>query len=140
MLRTLRFSLLFLALVPALVRGEDAPADSIDPEKLPGTYRNLSFNVDGAGGAMRTMAPLTLFKGGKYTWSKEEGQWTIEAGKLRLSARPAWGDATVNKDQQIIFEFTRDGKRFTVTMYRAGNAPEEAPPAPKPEADAEGRK
>ncbi|MHB8520108.1 MAG: class I SAM-dependent methyltransferase [Limisphaerales bacterium] len=104
----------------ALVLAADAADDS---SSLPGTYRNLGFNVDGAGGAQRLMAPLVLLPDHTYTWSKEKGHWDLVNEKLRLSERPAWGDAAVNRDRQLIFEFTRDNKHFTVTMYRAGDAP-----------------
>ncbi len=103
--------------------------ETAEDASLPGTYRNLSFNVDGAGGAQRTMAPLVLLPTHKYTWGREQGQWSLHDKKLRLDQRPAWGDATINADRQLRFEFTKDGKRFTVTMYRAGDAPGAGTPA-----------
>lgn len=101
-----------------------------------GTYRNLSFNVDGAGGAQRPMRPLILFPDGRYTWGEESGTWSIQGGKLRLSERPAWGDATVNRDRQLLFEFTKDGKGYAVTMYRADDAPKASAEEKKPDAAA----
>ncbi|MBI2192958.1 MAG: hypothetical protein HYU36_13340 [Planctomycetes bacterium] len=95
-----------------------------------GLYRNLSFNVDGAGGAQRNMSPLILYPDSQYTWGKEKGRWSLREGRLVLSGRPGWGEGRVNKDRQILFEFVRDEKQFTVTMYRAGDAPE-PPPAPE---------
>ena len=80
------------------------------------------------------MAPLVRLPTHKYTWSREQGQWSMHAKKRRLDQRPAWGDATINADRQLRFEFTKDGKRFTVTMYRAGEAPDEGPVARAKEA------
>ena len=113
----LLFMLLFLCLyLPADSGAEDYPAS------LPGTYRNLSFNVDGAGGAQRFMPALVLYPDHQYAWGREKGRWEIENNTLKLSGRPAWGGATINKSGQLVFEFVKEGKHYTVTMYRAGDA------------------
>lgn len=115
----LLFMLLFLCISLPAGWAEDYPAS------LPGTYRNLSFNVDGAGGAQRFMPALVLYTDHKYTWGKEKGLWSIENYRLKLSERPAWGNAVINKSGQLVFEFVKEGKNYTVTMYRAGDAARE---------------
>jgi precorrin-6B methylase 2 len=114
-----------LALCCLVAPGRAAEAPRI--ESPVGTYRNLSFNVDGAGGAQRLMAPLILSPNQRYSWGKELGSWSVREGKVRLSERPSWGDAKVNADRQLLFEFTKDAKHYTVTMYRSGDAPAEVP-------------
>jgi predicted methyltransferase len=108
------------------------PAEPTAAASLAGAYRNLSFNVDGAGGAQRTMPALVLYPSQRYTWGQEKGVWHLHEKKLRLDQRPAWGDATVTAGGQLVFEFTKDGKRFTVTMYRADDAPPESATATTP--------
>lgn len=112
----LLFMLLFLCISLLAGWAEENPAS------LPGTYRNLSFNVDGAGGAQRFMPALVLYPDHQYTWGREKGRWSIENGRLKLSERPAWGGAVINKSGQLVFEFVKEGKHYTVTMYRAGDA------------------
>lgn len=88
-------------------------------QNVVGTYANLSFNVDGAGGQNRLMPRLAIRAGGTYQWGRESGTYQFRDGKLRLSGSyAAWGAGRVDKDRKIWFEFTRGGKHFTVTMYR----------------------
>lgn len=88
---------------------------------IEGTYRNLSFNVDGAGGSQRFMAPLVICGNGSYTWSQEAGSWS-GSGAISFSGRPTWGAAADNGDGTLAFHFFKDGKEYYVTMYRAGDA------------------
>ena len=113
------FILLFLCISLPAGWAEENPAS------LPGTYRNLSFNVDGAGGAQRFMPALVIYPDMQYTWGKEKGRWSIENDRLKLSERPAWGSAAINKSGQLVFEFVKEAKHYTVTMYRAGDATKE---------------
>lgn len=114
----------------------DHAADSARPRLLHGTYRNRSFNVDGAGGAQRSMAPLILFADDRYTWGQETGRWSLQNGSLRLSERPAWGNAAISRDGELIFEFKKEGRRYTVTMYRAGDVPATDLPTARKEPEA----
>lgn len=113
---------------------------AVSESVLVGTYRNLSFNVDGVGGADRLMRPLILFSNHTYTWGQEQGTWTLSGDKLSFSERPTWGDGTVNLDLQIQFVFVKGGKHFTVTMYHAddatGTPPNVSPPSAPPKQEA----
>lgn len=112
------YGLVILALgclaTPGRVRGaQDSPAGVV------GTYANLSFNVDGAGGQNRLMPRLELHGDKTYTWGREAGTYEYREGKVRLSGSyPAWGSGRVDKDGKIWFEFTKNGKHYTATMYR----------------------
>jgi hypothetical protein len=87
-----------------------------------GTYANLSFNVDGAGGQNRLMPRLDVRADGTYHWGRESGTYKYTGGKLQLSGSyAAWGPGRVDKDRKIWFEFTKGGKHFTVTMYRVAD-------------------
>ena len=84
-----------------------------------GTYANLSFNVDGAGGQNRSMPRLELSRDKTYRWGRESGTYEFSEGKVYLSGSyAAWGPGRVDKDSKIWFEFRKNGKRYTVTMYR----------------------
>jgi len=84
-----------------------------------GTYANLSFNVDGGGGQSRLMPRLELRKDSSYQWGRESGTYEYRDGKVYLSGSyAAWGPGKVDKDYKIWFEFTKNGKHYTVTMCR----------------------
>lgn len=111
--RLARYVVVVLILRAMLAAAASAPAD------VAGTYANLSFNVDGAGGQNRLMPRLELHSDGTYNWGRESGKYEYRAGEVTLSGSyAAWGPGRVNKDYQIRFEFTKQGKRYTVTMYR----------------------
>ena len=89
-------------------------------EGIAGTYANLSFNVDGAGGQNRLMPRLELKADSTYRWGRESGTYEFRDGKILLSGSyAAWGPGKVDKDRKIWFEFTKNGKHYAVTMYRA---------------------
>lgn len=89
------------------------------PASVVGTYANLSYNVDGAGGQNRLMPRLELRADGRYQWGREAGTYEYKAGKVRLSGSyAAWGPGSIDDDHRIRFEFVRGGKKFTVTMGR----------------------
>lgn len=105
-----------LALAVAGVALADAPA------KVAGTYANLSFNVDGAGGQNRLMPRLELRADGSYRWGRESGRFEYREGKIYLSGSYAvWGPGRLDKDMKIWFEFTKQGKHYTVTLYRVAD-------------------
>lgn len=109
-----------LAAVTSLfpVRAVSCPQDA--PASVAGTYANLSFNVNGMGGQNRFMSRLALHKDGKYEWGKEKGAYEYRGGNVYLSGSyAAWGPGKIDKDHKIWFEFTKNGKHYTVTMYRA---------------------
>jgi hypothetical protein len=113
MTKQLTSCLLVLLLHTALGTTAEAPAD------VAGTYANLSFNVDGAGGQNRLMPRLVLASDHTYKWGRESGTYEYRDGKVYLSGSyAAWGPGRVDKDYKIWFEFTKQGKRYTVTMYR----------------------
>lgn len=87
-----------------------------------GTYANLSFNVDGAGGQNRLMPRLEIHADATYRWGRESGTYQYRGGNLYFSGSyTAWGPGRVDKDRKIWFEFTKGGKHFTVTMYRVAD-------------------
>jgi hypothetical protein len=89
-------------------------------EGIAGTYANLSFNVDGLGGQNRLMPRLELNADNTYGWGRESGTYEYRDGKVYLSGPYGhWGPGRVDKDYKIWFEFTKNGKQYTVTMYRA---------------------
>jgi len=89
------------------------------PASVVGTYRNLSFNVNGAGGQNRLMPGLELRDDHTYQWGRESGKYEYRDGRVSLSGSyAAWGPGKVDPDSRIRFEFTKNGKHFTVTMYR----------------------
>ena len=99
-------------------RADSGPQNA--PAGVVGTYANLSFNVNGMGGQNRLMPRLTLHKDGKYGWGNQEGTYEYRDGEVYLSGSYAgWGPGKVDKDYKIWFEFTKNGKHYTVTMYRA---------------------
>lgn len=102
-----------ILLVGATARTEQAGAG------IAGTYANLSFNVDGIGGQNRLMPRLELNADSIYRWGRESGTYEYRDGKILLSGSYAsWGPGKVDKDYKIWFEFTKNGKHYTVTMYR----------------------
>ena len=105
-----------VSLFPArVVSSSQAP-----PASVAGTYANLSFNVNGAGGQNRLMPRLALHKDGNYEWGKEKGNYEYRDGMVYLSGSYApWGPGKVDIDYKIWFKFTKNGKNYTVTMYRA---------------------
>lgn len=106
------FTTVLLSLASAICRASSAPA-------LAGTYANLSFNVDGMGGQNRLMPRLELRRDQTYRWGRESGNWQLRDGKLYFSGTYAsWGPGYVDQDRRIWFQFTKNGKHFTVTMYR----------------------
>jgi hypothetical protein len=117
-MKTARIVLCLLMLwgcCPALGASEGSP-------NIVGTYANLSFNVDGAGGQNRLMPRLELRTDGTYRWGRESGTYKFHDGEVRLSGSyAAWGPGRVDKDRKIWFAFTKGGKHFTVTMYRTGD-------------------
>ncbi|HEV2176576.1 MAG TPA: hypothetical protein VGW33_05160 [Terriglobia bacterium] len=91
-------------------------------QSVVGTYANLSFNVNGAGGQNRLMPRLELHADGTYRWGSESGTYQYRGGKLYLSgSHSSWGPGRVDQDMKIWFDFTKGGKHFTVTMYRAAD-------------------
>jgi hypothetical protein len=106
--------LISLTLVLA-AKGQAANA----PASVAGTYANLSFNVDGAGGQNRLMPRLELRADQTYRWGRESGTYEYRDGRIYLSGSySSWGPGRVDEDGKIWFEFTKGGKRYTVTMYR----------------------
>ena len=102
-----------ILLFGATVRTEQAGAG------IAGTYANLSFNVEGRGGQDSLMPRLELIADKTYRWGGESGTYEYRDGKILLSGSYAtWGSGKVEKDYKIWFEFTKKGKRYTVTMYR----------------------
>ena len=92
------------------------------PASVAGTYANLSFNVDGAGGQNRLMPRLELRADGAYRWGRESGTYEYREGKVTLSGSYAsWGPGRVDEDLKIWFEFTKQGKQYAVTMYRVSD-------------------
>jgi hypothetical protein len=86
---------------------------------ITGTYANLSFNVDGMGAQNRLMPRLELNADNTYRWGRASGTYTYGEGKVLLSGSyVAWGPGRVDKDYKIWFAFTKNGKHYTVTMYR----------------------
>jgi hypothetical protein len=105
--------LLVLCVCSPLLKARDASGSVV------GTYANLSYNVDGAGGQNRFMPRLEVRAGGTYQWGRESGTYQYRDGKIYFSGSyTAWGPGRVDKDMKIWFEFTKGGKHFTVTMYR----------------------
>lgn len=92
------------------------------PQGVVGTYANLSYNVDGAGGQNRFMPRLEVHADATYHWGRESGTYQYRDGKIFFSGSyNAWGPGRVDKDRKIWFEFTKGGKHFTVTMYRVAD-------------------
>ncbi len=105
--------LVILTLLAATLAAKDGPAG------LVGTYANLSFNVDGAGGQNRLMPRLELRADYAYRWGRETGTYEYRDGRVYLSGSYAsWGPGRVDKDSKIWFEYRKNGKLYTVTMYR----------------------
>ncbi len=91
------------------------------PAGVAGTSANLSFNVDGAGGQNRLMPRLELHADKTYKWGRESGTYEFREGKVRFSGSyAAWGPGRLDKDGKLWVEFTKNGKHYTVTMYRVG--------------------
>ena len=109
----------FLAMLGASSVGLQAQDKS---QSVVGTYANLSYNVDGAGGQNRLMPRLEILAGSTYHWGRESGTYQYRSGKLYFSGSySTWGPGRVDKDRKIWFEFTKGGKHFTVTMYRVAD-------------------
>lgn len=107
-----------VAFVLLAITVSNSPSNAA-PANVAGTYANLSFNVDGAGGQNRSMPRLDLDADKTYTWGKESGTYEYREGRIYLSgSHAAWGPGRVDSDFKIWFEFTKQGKHYTVTMYR----------------------
>ncbi|GEM_PF-3575034 len=106
------------------------PQAQAPPANVAGTYANLSFNVDGYGGANRGMSWLYLLSNGTYIWGREQGTYSCRGGMLYLSGSySAWGPGRIDADMKIWYEFNKSGKKYTVTMYRRGSLQDYPPPA-----------
>ncbi|MBF0530573.1 MAG: hypothetical protein HQK55_15160 [Deltaproteobacteria bacterium] len=110
--QVLIFALLILSTVTL------AGAADVDEVSLIGTYRNLTPG-SGSGENLELTPPLTLNPDHQYTWGPEKGQWSFHDGKVSLSERPAWGDASITVKGQLVFQFLSSGKQDTVTMSKS---------------------
>ncbi|HEV2495341.1 MAG TPA: hypothetical protein VG204_19970 [Terriglobia bacterium] len=65
------------------------------------------------------MPRLELRRDQTYRWGRESGTFQFRVERLYFSGSyAAWGPGYVDKDRRIWFQFSKNGKHFTVTMYR----------------------
>lgn len=104
-------ALLWVSMVSAA--GERAPAREV----LVGTWACQSvYGGPFTGRACPTWPPLTLNEDGTYVWGSERGAWTVEEGRLRLSARA--GTGRLDADGRLVVEYEVKGVAYRQTLFK----------------------
>jgi hypothetical protein len=116
----LRRLLALVGLSLALLRATSVPAagePSPAREVLVGTWACQSvYGGPFTGRACPTWPPLTLNADGTYVWGSERGAWSVEEGRLRLSARTATG--TLDADGRLVVEYEVKGVAYRQTLFK----------------------
>ncbi|MBM4197770.1 MAG: hypothetical protein FJ197_11890 [Gammaproteobacteria bacterium] len=87
---------------------------------VPGTYRCMSYNVSGGGGSCANSPRLVLNADGTYQYSSTKGTWTIDNGRLLLSASQVWGPGAIVGRDSVRFEYDLRGWHHVVTWVCQG--------------------
>lgn len=82
-----------------------------------GVFRCWSFNVGGAGKRC-TSPPLELRADGTYRVSSEQGTWRVSGDRIVLSASKIRGPGRLVDGNKIVFEYSHNGLKHTVTYLR----------------------
>lgn len=115
MLRPLVSLILFAMVAPAA-------ALWVSPQEVPGIYAGLFFKADGVKLQDCTPPWLKLNADGTYHWGGESGTYDINSGELGFSGiHSAWGSGKVENNGEISFDFEKEGKRYTVKMFRVSS-------------------
>ena len=107
-------SLVFFAMVtPALATWY------LPQQAVPGIYAGLFFKADGVKLQDTTLPWLKLNPDGTYQWGGENGTYKIHSSGVDFSGvHASWGAGKMESDGEIYFEFIKEGKRYTVKMFR----------------------
>lgn len=105
--------LLLLSPSAASAAGEPAPTR----ERLVGTWACQSvYGGPFTGRSCPTWPQLILNEDGTYVWGSERGAWTIEDGRLRLSART--GTGRLDTDGRLVVEYEVKGVAYRQTLFK----------------------
>ena len=99
-----------------------AAALSNTPEEIPGVYASLFFKADGVNLQGLAVPWLKLNPDGTYHWGQESGTYEIISGALDFNGlHSVWGSGNIDKSGEISFDFVKEGKRYTVKMFRVSS-------------------
>ena len=114
-------SLSLVLIVAVIVVSISARAESSS-----GKYRCWSMNVGGYGGGRCTSPALLLNSNGTYVMGSEKGTYSTKGNQLILSQSKIRGPGRFQENgNQIVFEYAYNGKNYTITYLRLGDAPVE---------------
>lgn len=117
MLRLLVSLILFVGAAPA------AALWVLPQQEVPGVYAGLFFKADGVKLQDCTMPWLKLNADGTYHWGGESGTYEVNSGELGFSGmHSTWGVGKLENKGEISFVFVKEGKRYTVKMFRVSSA------------------
>lgn len=107
----------------AVVDVDEPEVENTDEETLDmaGTFRCWQYLVDGATSlnGCRLQAALVLNEDGTYSFSSEQGTYTVKGDTITLSESKIRGPGKIlEQGMQIYFEYTLNGKDYTTTYLR----------------------
>ncbi len=114
---------------PSEKKEATSPIQKTKSEKISGTYRCWSFNVDGYGGTCSS-PDIVLKSDGTYSMSSEKGTYEIQGEQIVLSESEIRGPGTFLEGRmQIRFEYNYNEKKYTITYSLRENATTSTPSA-----------